>query len=71
MKIIEKRGPKLNKWDTPTPAIGLCECGKQVCLQHPLTNECDCGRAYNLVGNEVKNRRLQEDERWADAHGEY
>lgn len=53
--IVEKRSPKLNKWDTPSPAVGRCECGSLVVLQSS-TNECDCGRRYNIVGNELRRR---------------
>jgi hypothetical protein len=54
VKIIEPRGPKLNRWETPTPAVGLCACGRRVYLSHPLDNECDCGLIYNMSGQRVR-----------------
>lgn len=65
IKIIARRGPKLNQWDTPTPAIGECDCGRHVVLQNPLNNECQCGKNYNLSGNRVKSLDQQRRERFA------
>jgi hypothetical protein len=53
MKIIEKRVPRLNKWDESIPAVGECVCGERICLSSS-DNECTCGRRYNLVGNELR-----------------
>jgi hypothetical protein len=53
IEIVERRGPKINKWDTPSPAVGKCPCGKLVCLSNPLDNECSCGKCYNMMGSEV------------------
>lgn len=53
LEIIEKRGIKVNRWDTPTPAVGKCTCGALVSLDHPLDNECRCGKCYNMSGSEV------------------
>lgn len=64
IEIVEKRVPRINKWDTATPAVGRCVCGHLVVLQDNLTNDCDgCHRAYNLVGNEVKSTVRQQNER--------
>lgn len=35
-------------------AQGLCHCGRVVTLSDPLTNSCECGRAYNMGGQEVE-----------------
>lgn len=59
VKIIEKRGIKINRWDTPTPALVECECGRRLTLDGN-DNECECGRCYNLVGNELKSREQRE-----------
>lgn len=32
------------------PAIGRCECGKEIVLARSFTNECTCGRLYNGFG---------------------
>lgn len=63
MVIVEKRIPRRNRWDESCPAVGQCECGRRVVLQDPLTNDCACGRAYNVAGNQVKNSATQERER--------
>jgi hypothetical protein len=41
----------VNRWTEP--AVGTCSCGHDVTLHDPLTNLCDCGRAYNMSGQEV------------------
>jgi hypothetical protein len=49
------RGPSIEtfvrRWTEP--AVGTCSCGHDVTLRDPLTNLCDCGRAYNMSGQEV------------------
>lgn len=35
------------------PAVGRCSCGRKVVLGDALTNTCDCGRSYNMGGQEV------------------
>lgn len=41
---------------------GVCEdCGKEVYLMNPLTNECDCGALYNAFGQKLLPR-----EEWGD-----
>lgn len=63
MKIIEKRGVKLNRWDIPSPAVGECECGRKLSLDSN-DNECECGRCYNLLGQRLKSRQQREEERY-------
>lgn len=65
-KIIERRGIKINKWDTPTPALAECACGRRLTLCGN-DNECGCGRCYNLFGNEIKSRQQREEERYEGA----
>jgi len=36
-------------------AIGLCDCGREVEL-YSFTNECECGRLYNLFGQHLAPR---------------
>lgn len=44
------------------PALGECECGNTVALEDPLTNECEqCGRLYNMVGQELSPRSTWEE----------
>lgn len=60
MKIIQYRDP-----ETRTPAIGLCDCGREVELAG-FTNTCDCGRDYNSGGTLLAPR-----EQWGEETGEH
>jgi len=49
-------GRKTEDWGVKTytscyaePAVGLCDCGKEVTL-YGFTNTCECGRDYNMSG---------------------
>ena len=44
------------------PAEGKCSCGRIVVLHDALTNECGCGKLYNLVGQELNPRSMWEEE---------
>lgn len=46
------------------PAIGECPCGDEVILSN-FTNSCDCGRDYNMSGQELAPR-----EQWGSETGE-
>ncbi len=46
------------------PAIGRCNCGAEVYLDG-FTNTCDCGRDYNMSGQELAPR-----EQWGEETGE-
>jgi hypothetical protein len=35
------------------PAIGKCDCGREVELHDPLDNFCGCGECYNSSGQRV------------------
>ena len=35
------------------PAEALCTCGRTVYLDDPLDNECECGKCYNMSGQQV------------------
>ena len=56
---IEKR-----EWSWVEPRIGRCQCGAEVELEH-FTNTCDCGRDYNMSGQELAPR-----EQWGEETGE-
>jgi len=43
-----------NVWYAQIPASGTCRCGRFVWLNDALWNACDCGRYYNLSGQEVQ-----------------
>lgn len=58
MKIIRKRESRYQ------PAIGLCECGREVEL-YGFTNTCDCGRDYNSCGQLLAPRS-----QWGEETGE-
>lgn len=45
-------------WIQNHPAQGVCECGRLVICYDPLWNSCDCGRYYNLSGQEVEAPRM-------------
>jgi hypothetical protein len=48
------------------PAVGLCSCGAEVLLER-FTNTCDnCGRDYNMSGQELAPRRF-----WGEETGEH
>jgi hypothetical protein len=51
MEIIVKRANRV-------PALAECECGERIYLS-AFTNECTCGRLYNLGG-----QRLAPREQW-------
>jgi hypothetical protein len=44
------------------PAIGKCHCGRKVVLDDAMTNECECGRLYNWVGQELNPPHMWEEE---------
>lgn len=48
-----------------TQAHGTCPCGRQVFLEHDYGHgiDCDCGRIYNMSGQELAPRSQWED-RW-------
>ena len=45
----------LKKHDTfyRSPAIGKCDCGREIELYDPLDNFCGCGECYNSSGQRV------------------
>jgi hypothetical protein len=46
------------------PAIGLCSCGKEVVLEcdHAGAVRCECGRWYNLFGQELRDPEYWEED---------
>lgn len=46
------------------PAIGRCHCGAEVALSG-FTNTCECGRDYNMSGQELAPRS-----QWGEETGE-
>lgn len=49
------------------PSHGICDCGRTVYLNYDYGHgiDCDCGRIYNLSGQELAPRSQWED-RWDD-----
>lgn len=47
--------PELVEYETTStiPAHGTCTCGELVWCDDPLWNSCQCGRYYNMSGQEV------------------
>ena len=46
------------------PAVGLCSCGKEVVLDSDYQGavRCECGKWYNLFGQELRDPRYWEDD---------
>ena len=46
------------------PAVGLCSCGKEVVLDADYQGavRCDCGRWYNLFGQELRDPEYWEED---------
>jgi hypothetical protein len=44
-----------HKWTYMNPALGICSCGKEVVLDcdHAGAVRCECGKWYNLFGQEL------------------
>lgn len=34
--------------------VARCVCGAEILLIDPLDNDCECGRIYNMSGQEVR-----------------
>lgn len=47
------------------PALGRCECGREVELYDYWANACECGREYNISGQLLAPR-----EDWGEETGE-
>lgn len=52
--IIDK-GVNKEKYSYDEPAIGLCDCGKEVRLINDYCGaaECECGQWYNIMGQKI------------------
>jgi hypothetical protein len=59
------KGVVVHRWTAREPAIGRCECGREVVL-HGFTNPCDCGRDYNWAGQLLAPRQ-----QWGEETGEH
>lgn len=64
-RTLEDEGVKCFVWHYRQPAIGECECGREVDLAG-FTNECECGRLYNWAGQELCHPSL-----WGEETGEH
>ncbi len=53
-KYVDKGIRTMDLQPYSEPAIGRCSCGEQVALENPLTNDCVCGNAYNMSGQQVQ-----------------
>ena len=47
-----------HKWSYWDPTLIRCICGRKLSLPDPLTNECECGRLYNSMGQSLKPRSM-------------
>lgn len=50
-RITEDRDGFTRSWIEP--ATGRCACGAVVLLEDPMDNFCECGRCFNMSGQEV------------------
>ncbi len=50
---VEDRGIKKYVSFYRSPAVGKCDCGREVELYDPLDNFCGCGECYNSSGQRV------------------
>ena len=59
-------GPKfkVEKREYMTPAVGKCSCGREVILDAGYMGavQCECGRWYNLFGQELKDPSYWEED---------
>ena len=59
-------GPEFTKNERTymSPAVGLCSCGKEVVLDADYQGavRCDCGRWYNLFGQELRDPEYWEED---------
>lgn len=53
-----------HEWTYMNPAIGVCSCGRDVVLEcdHSGAVQCECGRWYNLFGQELKDPKYWEED---------
>jgi hypothetical protein len=60
-----ERGYVTNEHNYWEPAIGKCDCGREVTLDGDYGHgiDCECGRIYNMSGQELA-PRSQWEERW-------
>lgn len=61
---LRATGVETREWSYREPAIGKCECGREVALEG-FTNTCDCGRDYNMSGQMLAPRA-----QWGEETGE-
>ena len=52
------------EWPYINPAVGKCSCGKEVVLECDYQGavRCDCGRWYNLFGQELRDPKYWEED---------
>lgn len=41
------------EWSHFEYAVAQCHCGRKITLSDPLDNTCECGRCFNMSGQEV------------------
>ena len=63
---VRLTGPEftVNKRTYINPAVGKCICGVEVVLEcdHSGAVRCDCGRWYNLFGQELRDPKYWEED---------
>lgn len=57
LKVVD-RGVKRSEYSYVVPAVGQCQCGRNVTLDADYGDgiDCQCGRIYNLSGQELAPR---------------
>lgn len=53
-----------HEWTYMNPALGLCSCGREIVLEcdHAGAVRCDCGKWYNLFGQELIDPKYWEED---------
>ena len=53
-----------HEWTYMEPALGICSCGREVTLEcdHAGAVRCECGKWYNLFGQELRDPEYWEED---------
>lgn len=55
---------EVREWTYMNPAVGKCSCGREVILEcdHAGAVRCECGKWYNLFGQELRDPEYWEED---------
>jgi hypothetical protein len=60
--IITQKAVRNEQGRVVEPAVGKCDCGREIVIESVLTNECCCGALYNWNGDRLLPRSQWEEE---------